>query len=106
MSHSNPSPLPPAERAKGAERHVQSAILTALLLAVGWMVQTLIGVDKRTAVMETQMASLYAQVAGAYSAQAAQRDHTETSKRLDAFEARFERIERRVDQIDRENPRR
>lgn len=47
----------------GLERHVQSAALTILMLLMGWVGNTLIAVDKRTAVIETQFGTLAAQVA-------------------------------------------
>jgi hypothetical protein len=71
----------------GLERHVQSAALTILMLLMGWVGNTLIAVDKRTAVIELQVGQLAAQVAQAQPAREAARDMIEVSRRLDALEA-------------------
>jgi hypothetical protein len=71
----------------GLERHVQSAALTILMLLMGWVGNTLIAVDKRTAVIELQVGQLAAQVAQAQPAREAARDMLEVSRRLDALEA-------------------
>ena len=71
----------------GLERHVQSAALTILMLLMGWVGNTLIAVDKRTAVIELQVGQLAAQVAQAQPAREAARDMLEVTRRLDALEA-------------------
>lgn len=71
----------------GFERHVQSAALTILMLLMGWVGNTLIAVDKRTAVIELQVGQLAAQVAQAQPAREAARDMLEVTRRLDALEA-------------------
>ena len=71
----------------GLERHVQSAALTILMLLMGWVGNTLIAVDKRTAVIETQFGSLAVQVAQSQPAREAARDMAEVTRRLDALEA-------------------
>lgn len=73
----------------GLERHVQSAALTILMLLMGWVGNTLIAVDKRTAVIETQFGTLAAQVAQSQPAREAARDMAEVNRRIDSIEARL-----------------
>lgn len=82
----------------GLERHVQSAALTILMLLMGWVGNTLIAVDKRTAVIETQFGTLAAQVAQSQPAHEAARDMAEVNRRIDSIEARLlrEREERAI----------
>lgn len=79
------------------ERHLQSAIMAIVLAVVMWIGNTVVQVDKRTAVIEEAVAALKQTSATAYPAATALRDQQEMARRLERLEGRIDRLEQRRD---------
>lgn len=75
------------------EKHLQSAIMAVVLATVMWIGNTVVQVDKRTAVIEEAVAQLRHTAQTAYPSAAAQRDQQDVARRLDRIEARLDRME-------------
>lgn len=75
------------------ERHLQSAIMAIVLAVVMWIGNTVVQVDKRTAVIEEAVAALKRQSEQWYPSSAALRDQAEMARRLERLEGRIDRLE-------------
>lgn len=76
------------------ERHFNTALLALIVAGMTWFGNTIVIVDKRTAVIEADLTTLKQQAAGYYPAMTATRDFADIARRLDRLENRMDRLER------------
>lgn len=75
------------------ERHMQSGLLVLVMMLLGWVGNSLVALGKSVAVIETQMGSLNAQMAGTYRTNDAQRDMADINRQLDDVRRRIDKLE-------------
>lgn len=76
------------------ERHVQSGLLVLVMALLGWVGNSLVSLGRSVAVIETQMGSFGAQIAGMYRTSDAQRDMADVGRQLDEIRRRTDKLER------------
>jgi hypothetical protein len=86
-----------SDDARGFERHLQTLMLAVVTGLLVWVGQTLISVDKRTAVLESKLQDATERLSLMQPASEARRDVADITRRLDAVERRLDTMQGKTD---------